>query len=523
MRIKLINMLRLYRYTFPPYGLGVINKKLKEKKIDSEIFDLDIVIKYYNSIKNNNSIDIKYIKDNLWDLPKILLGKKTDEYLDEQAEKIISVLNVRNNEILAFHVPHKEFYFSLYIAKKIKEFKSCPIVFGGLEIQRKNREQLSNLIEDLGIDYVNHFVIEGTFKFFEELTSNKIDLLPKYPNIAKNEEVEQIDWILPDFNKEHLDLYKIRPEKLKYYFFEINRSVYERFKEMKGKKTPLVIPYKFQFGCYNKCAYCGFGKFPIKKPVDEVIEDIDHMKKKYNTNNFYFINTNIAVKKKYTNELLSRLQKEHEIKWSDTANVSMANPEIIKEFRKSGCIELFMGLGTASEKLQNYVYGMNSFNRNNHISKCFKSADENGIWLVTDFITGLPYERNSDIIKTSKFLMDNRRYINGVLTNGFIMMKSSPFAQNPKKYGLKLHKKEYSVDDITSDRDITISNFGGINFDEIHGLSWEQKKIQQSNSSVYFSKFIKKNYPKQVYSWYPIFLLYNNFDSKREIQKFLHN
>ena len=524
MNIRLINIPRLYRYTFPPYGLGVINSYLKKLGLDSDIFDLDIVIKDQNSKKTLSSIDLEYIKKNIWNFPDFLKEESHDQYLNEQFDKMVSLLKIRDNEILAFHVPHKEIYLSLFLAKKIKQAKTCSIILGGLEIKRKSHEHIGQLTRELNIDYVDHFVTGDPYSFFDKLSSNEIRIFNKQPEISDHEKKDpDLDWQLPEFNKEHLDLYRPRPDRLKYFFGEMNQELIDRLGGLKGAKRPLVMPYKFQFGCNNRCAYCGFGKEPQKLPVDRVMSDIQYLKKKYNSSNFYFLNTNIATEKRYTENLIQRLQSEHDIQWSDTANLNMVNPKMIENFSKSGCIEIFMGFATASQKLHNYVGRGPNNNHLEHFSKCFKATDDNGIWMVTDLICGLPYERNKDIIQTRNFLLRNKKYINGILTNTFIMMKNSPFAIHPKKYGLKLYQKNYSVNDIANGQDITVSNFGGINFDEIYGLKWEKKSRQIANSAKFFKELIREKFPNQFYSWYPIFLLYNNFESKKEIKKFLAN
>ncbi|MFW5991314.1 MAG: B12-binding domain-containing radical SAM protein [Candidatus Nanoarchaeia archaeon] len=521
MKIKLINVVRLERYTFPPYALGLLNTHLKKKNVDTELFDLDIIVKTFNS-KRNNKIDLNYLRKKLWNIPEYLRNKDEDPYLEEQIDRILSLLPIKSNEILAFHIPHTEINFSLLLAKRLREKKHNPIIMGGIEIKRKSEEHLKDLISKLKIDYIDYFVIGEAYTFLNKLLNNELPLFSKTPIISsEKKELSNADWSVPEFNKSHIKLYKVRPEKAKFFFPELPTTVLEKFNELKGAKTPLVIPYRFQFGCNNNCAYCGYNKKPQKLPADKAFTDIEYLNKKYKTNNFYFLNTNIAFEKEHNTKLLPRLKDEFNIKWSDTANINMVTPETIKKFAKSGCIELFMGIATASKKLHNYVGRAPKNNPIRHFSDCFKAADKRGIWTVTDFIFGLPYETNEDIAQTRDFLLDNKKYINGILANRFIMMKGSPFAKNPLKYALRLHHHKSSVDNIRNNPEILKENFGGLEFDELHGLNSRDRQKKTQITSPYFNNLIKKEFPQNIYTWYPIFMLYNNFDSKKDIKKFL--
>ncbi|MGM5483163.1 MAG: B12-binding domain-containing radical SAM protein [Nanobdellota archaeon] len=528
MKIRLINTITLIDILFPNVGLAYINGYLKNQGADSEIFDLDIVVKDLNSKKNGGFVDLNYMRNKIWNIPKFLNNELVDEYFDEQITKVISLFSFNDNDILCFSTHQREFFLPVYIAKKIREKVKCPIFIGGLEVNKIKEAQLYEMIKFFQMDYVDYFVRAGTYKFFEKVINNDLPLKNNLARVItyKDDNTAESPIVsrkgIPFYNKNHLNLYRIHPKKLEYFFPNLNVKIIDRFKELSGTKRPLVMPHLFQEGCSNNCAYCGFPKSFGRINLEKINSEISYLKKTYKTNNFFFLNSNIAFNSKYTYKIVKNFKEEHDIMWSDTANVSMVNPEMIKKFSESGCIELFMGISTASKRLQDYVFGKVGYNRNQHISKCFKAADKNGIWVVTDVICGLPYEGKSDILKTKNFLMDNREYINGIMANRFRMMQNSPFAKNPSRYGLDVYRNDnYRLTNVSNKSKLDILRYGLLEFNEVYGLKWSRKVKNIDASHNYFLSLLENKFPKQISLWYPLYLLYNNFDSKKDILKFL--
>ncbi|MGM5481998.1 MAG: radical SAM protein, partial [Nanobdellota archaeon] len=267
-------------------------------------------------------------------------------------------------------------------------------------------------------------------------------------------------------------------------------------------------------GCNNKCAYCGFKKNVCRKEKYEVTEEIEKITKYYKTKNFYFLNTDIAKDINYSNFIISRL-KQLDLKWGDTANLSSLNPQIIKEFSQAGCIELFCGFTTASMKLHSYLNRRPIERPFSHYSNCFKKAHESGIWITTDVMSGIPYETWADVLATGKFMEINARFIDGIFHNRFYMMRNSPFSKYPNKFGLKLNHNY----NIKTKQHQNIPNLTEINFSESNNEN--PSIIDKKNHGRFYDKIINELFPARVNNWYLIFLLYNNFDSKREINNFL--
>ncbi|MFW5872266.1 MAG: radical SAM protein, partial [bacterium] len=430
-------------------------------------------------------IDLDYLRDKLWEIPNFLRNQKKDDYFDENINKMIEILNLENNQIIGLPAQQKEVFFSIYFAKKIREIKDCTIIIGGLDIIKFSENQLETIIRNYEIDYIDYFVKRGVYTFFDKIISNALPLKNSKPRIISIENKNYGKYTtlplvkgLPEYNKEHLELYKIKPKKIQFFFPQLSERLINKLGELEGGNRPKVIPYTFQIGCSNNCAYCGFTKDCAFLGVDKISSEISRLSKSYNTNKFYFLNTNLSFSKRYTEQLLNKYQHELDIKWSDTANTSMTDPSLIRKFSKAGCIQIFLGLCTASKKLQDYVYGKKNYNFNNHISKCFKSTNTNGIWLVTDLICGLPYENNKDILQTKNFLLENKDYINGIVATKFRLMKTSPFVENPKRYGLKIYKRKDSIKNLNNAYDIDRVRYGGYEFNEKFGLDWKRKHMQ---------------------------------------------
>ncbi|MGM5483162.1 MAG: hypothetical protein ACQESF_06885, partial [Nanobdellota archaeon] len=217
-------------------------------------------------------------------------------------------------------------------------------------------------------------------------------------------------------------------------------------------------------------------------------------------------------------DIAERFQNEIDIKWGDTVNMSSLNKNLIKQFSKSGCIEINTGIVTASPKLHKYT------NRNpkqeflKHYSHNLKQLDYYGIWTLTNIISGLPYENKEDVKKTTEFLISQKKYINGIFNDKFILLPNSPFWKYPEKYGLKVLGPEVEFNRISSRRHTLRMGHWSYKFQELHRKNSNRIGIQK-----YYDHLLEKLFPKNVNMWYQIFLLYNNFDTKKDIIKFLHN
>lgn len=545
MNVKLINCLKIFRDTFPPYGLGVLNAFLNSHSIRSDIFDLDVVVKYHNSLGEKSSIvNLRYLRENYDTIYSILKLNKFDSYLDMQFERMLKKINLNGVDVVGLNSHDSEIYVPLYLAKKIKEKTGCTVVIGGSHVKRINYDRLKYFIDNLNVDYVDYFVMLYPDKFFLRLNENKIrktlqgkaEIFPeeeyiKNPNNKTLEGVsdKHLDFTIPLYNKEHLELYKIDMKKIRFFYPRFNNVLLNKLESLDGGKPILILPYIFMKGCTHNCAFCFAGlQKPFKLDVEKVVSSVKAMKEEYKCDNFYFINNNLVMDKEYAINLFKRLSDETGIKWSDASSIRGLDNKMLKLMSDSGCIQLLFGLESASQKILKYVHKNIDYNEIGYYTKCFKNCDKNNIWVVVDLILGFPYETRDDIRRSVSYIEENKEFINGVYPLYFTMFDSSVMFSNPKKYGLEIVDDKVVRERIMSvfGKDVDVYRkvfYRTFPFNEIDGgLGWEEKQNQIRRTFRRFNRYVSNRFKTQIYVHYPIFFLYNMFNgNKKDIVRFL--
>jgi len=102
---------------------------------------------------------------------------------------------------------------------------------------------------------------------------------------------------------------------------------------------------KLSRGCPNKCTVCPVpviykGRFRYR-PLDDVINEIENTEEKY----IYFNEDNITGDMNYARELFKRMIPLKK-KWTSVGGIRIAEGDMPELARKSGCMEIFLGLET---------------------------------------------------------------------------------------------------------------------------------------------------------------------------------
>jgi radical SAM superfamily enzyme YgiQ (UPF0313 family) len=102
---------------------------------------------------------------------------------------------------------------------------------------------------------------------------------------------------------------------------------------------------KLSRGCPNKCTVCPIptiykGRFRYR-PLDDVIREIENTNDKY----IYFNEDNITGDMSYARELFKRMIPLRK-KWTSVGGIRFAEGDMPELARKSGCMEIFLGLET---------------------------------------------------------------------------------------------------------------------------------------------------------------------------------
>ncbi|MBC7288971.1 MAG: radical SAM protein, partial [Armatimonadetes bacterium] len=159
-------------------------------------------------------------------------------------------------------------------------------------------------------------------------------------------------------------------------------------------------------GCPFDCAYCSvttfFGHTYRTRPVQDVVDEILQMPPGL----LVLIDDNIMGNPRYARELFARL-KDAKRKWFSQASVTMLRtPDLVAQAAEAGCVVLFVGLETLSER--NLQAVGKRINAVEEYRKLVHLLHDHGIAMVASFMFGLDDDTPDVFDRTVEFAIDAR-------------------------------------------------------------------------------------------------------------------
>ena len=466
-----------------------------------------------------------------------------DETIRDQAELIVDALGVEEADIFAFSCSsvleiyadmHAAGNINLCLCKVLKErFPKCKTVVGGLqmspdELHRAEYEKMlgrsadldfavegkgeagmlhvlehltgERSLEDNGREYraIGHGLLLGrTYqrqmhvpKSFRKESENGgngrakhgLPLAGAGPEEGPSGEHERTPLenpsvhVTPWFDPRNMESRKLTGHEL-LHRYHLGKEWVDRLSPH-GDDRIAILPMIFLEGCNAHCAFCGYSTSTmVKRSIDDTIKAIASLRERHGIRYFHFLNTNINGYLKYADAFCDALiEADLDILWSDCANLWALTPQLLEKMVKSGCIRLTFGLECPSERMLKYIKkGITVEQAHDRL----KLAHELGIWNHLLLITGLPTETEEDVQHFIDFLERAKDYSHGYSISSFYLISTSLMGAFPERFGLEL-----------------LPNPSGLledqAFNEIGGLSWEEKKKQIVHSTEVVTNTIRQ-------------------------------
>jgi radical SAM superfamily enzyme YgiQ (UPF0313 family) len=155
-------------------------------------------------------------------------------------------------------------------------------------------------------------------------------------------------------------------------------------------------------GCPYECTFCSTAPFWRRrtryKSVDKIINEIRQLIKEYKTYNFNFIHDLFTIKKTWVMEFCKKIIESNlKINWACSSRTDTVSDELLKMMSEAGCIAIYYGVETGTEKAQNLI--KKSLNLKN-TKETIKKTREYGMAPVLGFIVGFPFE-TTETLKAS--------------------------------------------------------------------------------------------------------------------------
>ncbi len=490
--IKLVSS-PLWRHDFYlSYGVGVLASFLKQNHIDIKAQDLAIDIENANSARNAFScskLDFSILRKKEESVLDFLKYKNTDKEIGIFAQRVVSFVSGRECDLIGMSVmTYYQFLLALLLAKELKGRCRTHVVIGGVFVTAQSITFLKQFVFDYLIAGDGQDALLGLIKYLKgDINKNKVPNLIYRENgdviVNKREYTAVEDICEPDFSD------------LKVHFHRYVTS-----------NSKLMLPYQIGRGCMHKCSFCTIKlqhPFVEFKSYDKIFNEIMIMKRRYDTNSFFFWDETINNSYEYLDGLCNMFVKKGvNISWQVQARADNLDKRMLHKMKMAGCTHLLFGIESGSRRvLKNMRKGFTP----EKASEILKHSHEEGINNAVFLMVGHPHENEQDIRDTTEFIRSNSAYIYRIYHIDVLGVC----------YGSSLYTcpDQYAIEALRPDlRNMNMPVLFG--FDEINGLQWEDK-IRQNK---YFRKLLiradyeyifSKKYPFKIVPFWFYYHLWN--------------
>ncbi|MFH1638902.1 MAG: radical SAM protein [Chloroflexota bacterium] len=187
-------------------------------------------------------------------------------------------------------------------------------------------------------------------------------------------------------------------------------------------------------GCPGRCIFCDTSVNGHKLrsfSTDYVMEMIDILHKKYETNDIQFNDDTFVTLKKRMLDICNKLiAKNYKLSWSCDARASDVTEESLKIMKAAGCWQIAFGVETGSQRVMDFIQKKVTFEQ---IRNAFKWAKKAGISTKGFFILGHPTEDRQSINETIDLMLSLDIDVVGVTF--FTVFPGSPVFPIITQYG----------------------------------------------------------------------------------------
>jgi anaerobic magnesium-protoporphyrin IX monomethyl ester cyclase len=211
----------------------------------------------------------------------------------------------------------------------------------------------------------------------------------------------------------------------------------------------IILPLLTTRGCYwGKCAFCYHGmiygdRYRMRPPA-LVAKDVEILNQRHGVRHFAF-NDEALPPKMF--RLLPEVMPKH--KYFFTALYKFEKyfkPEDFKGMYEIGFRSLYIGLETASERVQKHMLKNNT---QKVMMDNLQFAHDAGIWSHTFNFFGFPTETEAEAEETIQFLLNHADIVHSEGTGTFVFEHNAPIHQAPQRFGVKSFRvKESTVLDL---------------------------------------------------------------------------
>jgi len=400
----------------PPYALALLAAVLKKNGHEVTCFDFNIEVFRYcrEQAKQNNSIidneswqmdfrgQVWYEKDNVTGFIN-----KNEIYIN----KLIELVANAPSQIIGFSVQSTSKFFSLEVARRIKErSRNKIIVFGGPLCFRNC----------YGVDILNDF----RFLDFVCLGEGERSFLRLINIIEKNGYIESFPGF--GYRLEDGNIKDGGDDSLLKNLDDLPFAEYSPFNL--EKYTKKLLPISTSRGCINKCSFCSesthWQKYRMRS-ARNIFQEIKYqLDRNPEIEMFWFNDSLINGDIRMLNELCDLLISNRiKIKWGGQGMIRREmNKDFLQKMKLAGCEVISYGVENGSGKILRL---MKKFYTPELSKKVIRDTYEVGINVIFNIIIGFPGETEVEFQETKDFVECCKQYAAHIELVTLLLLKGS--------------------------------------------------------------------------------------------------
>lgn len=193
-------------------------------------------------------------------------------------------------------------------------------------------------------------------------------------------------------------------------------------------------------GCPYRCSFCGLAehhKTIKQRSIENVVNEIKFIQKKYDINKFNFQDDTFTQNKKRLYKMLELFEPLN-IGFRAHGRSGLDIPQDYIKLKRAGCEVIAWGIETGSQKILNLMNKQTTVKKNEDVIKWAKDA---GLTTRGFFILGFPGETRETVEETKQFI--EKVNLDQYFVSNFVPYPGTDVWNNPKKYGITKIKKNF--------------------------------------------------------------------------------
>ncbi len=164
-------------------------------------------------------------------------------------------------------------------------------------------------------------------------------------------------------------------------------------------------------GCPGRCVYCSihaiWGHTWRGRSAENVVDEIEHLVKKYGIREIHFLDDSMSVNKKRMNEICDEIIKRKiNIRWATPNGIAhwTLDKPLLRKMKKAGCYRVTFGFESGNVDMRRWVGKPYDLKQAKEMTQY---SNKIGLWTIATNILGFPYETRQQIQDTIDFAVDS--------------------------------------------------------------------------------------------------------------------